>query len=50
MDEKRLKVTLKVLEAVKIKYPERKDFIEASIEQECLRQKVSAGEVIFLQV
>ena len=39
MDKKRLKVTLKVLEAVKIKYPETKDFIEDSIELECLKEK-----------
>ena len=47
MAKKRLRVTLKVLEAVKIKYPKTKDFIEDSIEQECLKEKISADETIF---
>ena len=47
MNKKRLRVTLKVLEPVKTKYPETKDFIEDSIKQECLKEKISADDVIF---
>ena len=42
-----MRVTLKVLEPVKTKYPEAKDFIEDSIKQECLKEKISADDVIF---
>ena len=47
MDEKRLKVVLTVLEAAKPKYPETKQFIDNSMKEECQKEKISAGEVIF---
>ena len=50
MDKKRLRVALKVLEAVKTKYPETKQFIEILMDEECQKEKISADEVIFLQV
>ena len=50
MDIKRLRVALKVLEAVKTKYPETKQFIEILMDEECQKEKTSADEVIFLQV
>ena len=50
MDKKRLRVALTVLEAVKTKYPETKQFIDNTMEKECQRGKISADEVIFLQV
>ena len=46
MDKKRLKVALAVLDAVKIRYPETKQFIDDSIEDECRKEKISAEEVI----
>ena len=47
MDKRKLRVVLKVLEAVKTKYLETKDFMEDSIEQKCLKEKISADEVNF---
>ena len=47
MDKRRLRVALKVLSAVKDQFPDTKQFIEGSIDQECLKENISAGEVIF---
>ena len=47
MDKKRLKVALTVLEAVKVKFPETKQFIGNTMEDECQKEKISADEVIF---
>ena len=46
MHKKRLRVVLTVLEAVKTQFPGTKQFKEDSIEQECLKEKIS-DEVIF---
>ena len=40
-------MTLKVLDAVKNQFPDTKQFIEDSIDQECLNENISAEEVIF---
>ena len=45
-----MRVALKVLEAVKTGYPETKQFIENLMVEECQKLKISADEVIFLQV
>ena len=45
MDKRRLRVALKVLEAVKTKYAQTKDLIE----DECQKEKVSVEEVIFFK-
>ena len=50
MDKRRLRVALKVLRAVKEKFPDTKQFIEDLIDEECQKEKISADEVIFLQV
>ena len=47
MDEKRLKVALVVLNAVKSKFPETQEFIENTLQGECEREKITANEVIF---
>ena len=44
MDEKRLKVALAVLDAVKGKFPETKKF------DECQKEKISAEEVILFTI
>ena len=49
MDKKRLKVALAVLEAVEIRFPETKQFIDDTMEDECQKEKISADHVIFLQ-
>ena len=43
MDKRRLRVALKVLQAVKTEYAEAKDLIE----DECQKEKISVEEVIF---
>ena len=47
MDKRRLRVALKVLGAVKEQFPDIKQYIEDSIDQECLKEDISADEVIF---
>ena len=49
MDKKRLRLALRILEAVKTKFPETKQFIDNTMEDECQKEKISADEVIFLQ-
>ena len=46
MDNKRIKVVLVVLNAVKTKYPETKQFIDTT-ENKCQKERISAEEVIF---
>ena len=50
MDKKRLKVGLVVLDAVKNKFSEAKEFIDDTLKDECAKEKITAYEVIFLQV
>ena len=50
MDKKRLKVALAVLDAVKSKFPETNQFINDTLKEECEKEKITADEVIFLQV
>ena len=50
MDKRRLKLALKVLDEVKVQFPETKQFIEERIEQECLKENTSVEEVIFFRI
>ena len=50
MDKKRLRVTLKVFEAVKEQFPDTKKFIKDLIDEESEKEKISVDEVFFLQV
>ena len=50
MDKRRLRDALKVLDEVKIYYLDTKKFIEHLIDEECQKEKISADEVMFLQV
>ena len=47
MDKKRLKVALVVFDAVKNTFPETKEFIDDTLKEECKKEKITAGEVIF---
>ena len=47
MDKQWLRVALKVLDEVKIHFPDTKQFIEDLIDKECQKQKTSVDEVIF---
>ena len=42
-----MRVALKILDAVKTQFPDTKQFIEDSIDQQCLKENISADEVIF---
>ena len=48
MDKWGLRTTLKVLNEVKVQFPETKEIIEVRLEQECLKENVSVEEVVFL--
>ena len=50
MDEKRLRVALKLLDEVKVQFLETKQFIAEFIEYECLKENISAEEVIFFTI
>ena len=50
MDKKKLKISLKVLEAVKERFPDTKSFIDDMMEEQREKEKISVKEVIFLQV
>ena len=45
--QKRLRVALKVLEEVTIKFPNTKQFIDDAIEEQCQKEKITTDEVIF---
>ena len=47
MNKKRLRVALKVLEELKVRFSEAKQFIDDTMEEECQKEKISADEVIF---
>ena len=47
MDKRRLRITLKVLSEVKVHFPKTKEFIDERLEQEYLKENISAEEVIF---
>ena len=47
MDKKKLRISLKVLEAVKERFPDTKNFIDNMMEKQCQEEKISVEEVIF---
>ena len=47
MDKRRLRVALKVLDAVRNQFPDTKQFIEDLIDEECQKEKISVDEVVF---
>ena len=47
MDKRRLRMALKVSDKVRIRFLYTKQFIEDSTHQECLKENISANEVIF---
>ena len=42
-------MTLKVLNEVKVVFPQTKGFIDERLEQKCLKENLLVEEVIFLQ-
>ena len=49
MNKKRVKVALEVLDAVKTRYLDIKQFTDNTMETKCQKEKISANELIFLQ-
>ena len=47
MDKKRLRVALKVLQEVKVRFPNTKHFIGDTMEEECQKEKISPDEEVF---
>ena len=47
MDKKKLRISLKVLVAVKERFPDTKNFIDNIMEEQCQEEKISVEEVIF---
>ena len=47
MDKKRLRITLKVLEEVKERFPDTINFVDNMMEEQCHEEKISVEEVIF---
>ena len=47
MDKRRINLATKVLEEVKIQFPETKEFINDHLEQGCRKENMSVDEVIF---
>ena len=47
MDKKNLRISLKVLEAVKERFSDTKNFIDNMMEEQCQKEKISVEEVIF---
>ena len=48
MDKRRLRIAVKVLDEVKVQFPETKKFISERIEQECSKENIPVEELIFL--
>ena len=47
MNIKRLKIALSVLDAVRNRFPETKEFIDSTLKEECKKERITADEVIF---
>ena len=46
MDKKRFKAALVVLDAVKSRFPQTKEFIDDTLKDKCEKEKITADEVI----
>ena len=47
MDKKWLKVALAVLDGVKSTFPDKKEFIDNTLQEQCEEEKTTSDEVIF---
>ena len=47
MDKKRVKIVLAVLNAVRSTFPEKNEFVDSTLKEECEKEKMTADEVIF---
>ena len=48
MYKRRIRIAVKVLDEVKVQFPETKKFISERIEQECSKENIPVEELIFL--
>ena len=47
MDNKRLKIALLVLDAVRNRFLETNEFIDSTLKEECEKERMTVDEVIF---
>ena len=47
MDKKRVKIVLAVLNAVRSTFPETNEFIDSTLKEECVKERMTVDEVIF---
>ena len=47
MDKGRIKISTKVLDEVKIEFPETAEFIDDLLQEECLKENVTVEEALF---
>ena len=47
MEKRKLEITLKVLNEVKVTFPQTKEYLEKRLRQECLKENISVEQVIF---
>ena len=47
MDKKRVKIVSAVLNAVRSTFPERNEFIDSTLKEECEKEGMTIDEVIF---
>ena len=45
MDKRKIKIAMKVLDEIKERFPETKDFIKECIEEECSKENITVEEV-----
>ena len=49
MGKRKLEITLKVLNEVKVAFPQTKEYLEERLRQECLKENISVEQVIFFK-
>ena len=47
MDQKRLKIALSVLDAVRNRFPETNEVIDSTLSEECEKERITGYKVIF---
>ena len=47
MGKKRVKIVLAALDPVKSKFTKTQEFIDSTLKEECAKERMTAGEVIF---
>ena len=48
MDQKRIRIAIKVLDEIKTEFPETTDFVDDRLEQQCSKENMTVEQVSFL--